>query len=149
MTDAAAVVYRVFDASGRLLYVGCTVDFAARLREHSAHAPWWVFHDRVDSTRYTTRGEAAKAEAIAITTEHPRWNMRGRSDAHPDGKAYAYTNASWLDYDRDVSMRHRELVGEEQRLLAAIRKVRMGLAGVRAEAESIKNGFVLEDEGVA
>lgn len=149
MTDFAAHVYRAFDASGRLLYVGCTVDLAARSAEHSKTAPWWLFHDRIVAVGYADHQEALAAEEAAIAAEHPRWNMRGRSLEHPDGRATSSANSQWLDYDRDVSKRHRQLASEEQHLLKALRKVRMGLAGVRIEAETIKNGFVLGDEAVA
>lgn len=151
MTDDTfeAHVYRAFDASGRLLYVGCSVDLEGRLREHSRSAHWWLFQDRIVAVGYPTREEAAEAEETAIGAEHPRWNMQGRSLEHPDGRATNATNSNWLDYDRDVAKRHRALTSEEQRLLKALRKVRMGLAGTRIEAEAIKNGFVLDDEEVA
>lgn len=145
----SAHVYRAFDASGRLLYVGCTVELESRLKAHSSSAQWWLFHDRVESEWFSSHDVALEAEAAAIHAEHPRWNMQGRSEGHPDGHASTALNSQWLDYDRDVSKRHRSLVGEEQRLLKSLRKVRMGLAGVRAEAEAIKNGFVLDDEDVA
>lgn len=148
MTDAAHV-YRAFDATGRLLYVGCTVDLEARLREHSKSAPWWLFHVEVKTVGYASHEKALMAEEDAIAAEHPRWNMRGRSLEHPDGRATNAGNSEWLDYDRDVSKRHGMLVSEEQRLLKLLRKVRMGLAGVRGEVEAIKNGFVLDDEDVA
>lgn len=146
---SAAHVYRAFDASGRLLYVGCSVEVENRLRQHSTNAQWWLFHDRITTEEFPTKAEGLEAEALAILTEHPRWNMQGRSDIHPDGKANSWTTAKWLDYDRDVSNRCRALNREEQRLLSALRKVRMGLAGVRLEAEAIKNGFVLDGEDAA
>lgn len=145
----SAHVYRVYDASGRLLYVGCSVEVETRLAAHSTSATWWLFHDRVETEEFPTHQEALEAEATAIATEHPRWNMQGRSPDHPDGRATNSNHAKWLDYDRDVSKRHRRLIQEEQRLLTALRKVRMGLSGVRMEAEAIRNGLVLEDEETA
>jgi hypothetical protein len=148
-TEHAAHVYRAFDAAGRLLYVGCSIELDARLRQHSQNAQWWLFKDRVVAVGYPTHQEALDAEAEAIATEHPRWNMQGRSPDHPDGKASSWVTARWLDYDRDVANRHRKLLAEEQRLLSALRKVRMGLQGVRLEADAIKNGFTLDDEEIA
>lgn len=147
--SAAAHVYRVYDASGRLLYVGCSVEVETRLHAHSQSATWWLFHDRIETEGFRTHEAALEAEAEAIATEHPRWNMQGRSPDHPDGKATNNNHARWLDYDREVSRRHRQLVSEEGRLLSALRKVRMGLQGARIEADAIKNGFVLDDEEVA
>lgn len=36
-------VYRVFDASGVPLYVGCTNNVRRRLGEHRRHSDWWPF----------------------------------------------------------------------------------------------------------
>jgi Nuclease subunit of the excinuclease complex len=142
-------VYRAFDSSGRLLYVGCSVNVESRLRYHEQHSRWWLFHERVESEKFPTRALAAEAEAVAIATEHPRWNMQGRSDAHPDGKCNDIHRAPWLDYEQDVWSRHRDLVEDERRLIGQIRRVRMGLAGVRAEVDAIKSGFVLDDQEIA
>lgn len=140
----SAYVYRASDASGRLLYVGCSVDVEARLRYHEANAQWWPFHESVAVEEFATQKEALAAEAVAIATEHPRWNMAGRSDDHPDGKCNTVQQAHWLDYERDVSRRHRSLIAEEQRLLRALRKVRMGLAGTRLEVACLRDGFAID-----
>jgi len=142
-------VYRAFDASGRLLYVGCSVDVDGRLNYHRDNASWWLFHDRIEVESFDTRDDAAEAEARAIATEHPRWNMQGRSQDHPDGFAHSLRGAHWLEYEADVARRTRQLMQDEASLLRKIRKVRMGLAGVRAEAEAIKSGLISIDEDVA
>lgn len=144
-----AHVYRAFDAAGRLLYVGCSVSVEARLRQHETNSLWWVFKDRVEGEWFDDQDEALQAEAEAIATEHPRWNMVGRSDEHPDGQCSSVNQAKWLDYDRDVASRHRSLLGQEARLLREIRKVRMGLAGTRLEVQSISGGYEFEMGDVA
>lgn len=78
-------VYRAFDANDRLLYVGQTVSVETRLRAHERHSPWFIFMARVEQVAYPTREGALEAEAEAIATEFPRWNVHGRSPEHPDG----------------------------------------------------------------
>lgn len=95
----SAVVYRAFDAEDRLLYVGCTIDLEPRLRHHEDNSPWWPFQVRIETEGYVTRAEAAEAEAVAIATEHPRWNVKGRSPEHPDGPLNSRFNAPHLQFE--------------------------------------------------
>lgn len=145
---SAAQVYRAFDVSGRLLYVGCSVDADARLVQHSKQADWWVFVDRIEREDFSSRDDALAAEAGAIATEHPRWNMVGRSQDHPDGFAASVGRADWLAYERDVARRRRALIAEEATLLREIRRARMAIAGVNAEITAINGGLEI-DENVA
>lgn len=79
-------VYRVFDLGGTLLYVGSTFDLDSRLRAHEQSAPWWPFKADVLTRIFVDEREARAAELAAIATEHPRWNVIGRSPEHPDGQ---------------------------------------------------------------
>lgn len=135
----SATVYRAFDAFGQLLYVGCTVDADVRLAAHAKTAGWWVFHERITRTEYPAQDEASDAEAKAIATEHPRWNHQGRTVPKPAG----------VEYEKDVARRLRGLESDEAALLRKLKKIRMGLAGVRAEVAAIKGGYVFDDEQVA
>lgn len=67
-------VYRVFDASGSLLYVGCSVNVFARLKEHRKWAVWWADAVRGSVHRYPDRQHALGVEARAIRDEKPRDN---------------------------------------------------------------------------
>ena len=65
-------VYRLFDESGQLLYVGCTYDYLKRLREHSRDNPhWFPLVDSISVQKYTSPGEAYRAEAAAHASEAP------------------------------------------------------------------------------
>jgi hypothetical protein len=66
-------VYRFFDATGQVLYIGSTISIARRRKQHTT-APWWpaVAAERVD--QYPTRAEAATAEVRAIKAELPLHN---------------------------------------------------------------------------
>lgn len=68
-----SAVYRMFDLSGHLLYVGASGQPLARVAEHG-HKDWWRDVVRVDIAHYPTLREALAAEGSAIETEAPRYN---------------------------------------------------------------------------
>lgn len=72
-------VYRLFDESGALLYVGKTYNVRARLftstTSHAATKEWFGFVSRARIAAYKTEAEALEAEAWAIKTEAPRHNV--------------------------------------------------------------------------
>lgn len=74
-----AVVYRVYDAEGRLLYVGCTKDPVTRLRSHFGQArtptPWWRLSANYSIEAFNSHKAALAAEARAIVAEHPMFNV--------------------------------------------------------------------------
>lgn len=70
-------VYRCYDAQDRLLYVGCSYNPVARLRQHKSERKSWV--SRVARTRMTVwpdRRKALDMERLAIETEHPLHNRQ-------------------------------------------------------------------------
>jgi predicted GIY-YIG superfamily endonuclease len=80
--NRATVVYRFFDRTGRLLYVGITYDPAERWKHHAAKTRWW--RDAADNTLewYGTRAEAERAEQVAIRYEKPLYNKAGSANAY-------------------------------------------------------------------
>ncbi|MFD7867346.1 GIY-YIG nuclease family protein [Streptomyces sp. NPDC059783] len=74
-TDDEASVYRVYDASGALLYVGMGRNPMNRWASHSAQHAWW---HRARSYRvewFATRKEALAEELRAIREEAPECNI--------------------------------------------------------------------------
>lgn len=69
-------VYRIFDNSGRLLYIGMG-DGRARLKSHLRSKPWRhdIDQDKIVVTWFDTRVEATEAETRAIQTERPVYNV--------------------------------------------------------------------------
>lgn len=69
-------LYRLFDAEGRLLYVGIAFDPPDRWRGHAREKSWWpdVVERRVEW--HETRHAAGAAEISAIQTEKPLYNVR-------------------------------------------------------------------------
>lgn len=73
--QARGTLYRFFDASDRLLYVGATSLLAGRVAGHRKQAKWWDVAVMCRMERYSTLREALRAEAVAIATEHPIHNI--------------------------------------------------------------------------
>ncbi len=67
-------LYRRFDESHRLLYVGISDDLPGRLRWHERHSAWTVFVVHRTVEWFATREQAGCAEIRAIQTEGPLFN---------------------------------------------------------------------------
>lgn len=68
-------VYRIFDAHGNLLYVGCAVNVFSRFRGHRPYAQWWNESDTAVVEQYANRHLARHMEAVIIRDEKPRYNV--------------------------------------------------------------------------
>lgn len=76
-TERETAVYKMFDADGRLLYVGMTVDLKARYREHKMCKQWWerVDHAKTKVMWFDNRAEASEMEIALIQHEDPEGNI--------------------------------------------------------------------------
>ena len=68
-------LYRFYDRSDVLLYVGITVDPGARFKKHGGDKSWWGQVDRIGIEHFATRKEALEAERKAIKEEQPLHNV--------------------------------------------------------------------------
>lgn len=68
-------LYRHFDADGRLLYVGISLNAVARLCQHRRDAHWFGDIARIDIEWHPSRTAADKAEREAIVAECPLHNV--------------------------------------------------------------------------
>lgn len=71
-------LYRHFDADGKLLYVGVSLNAVARLSQHKLNAGWFGQIASVTIEWLGSRHAALDAELRAIRTETPAWNKVGR-----------------------------------------------------------------------
>jgi hypothetical protein len=73
-------IYRMFDATGALLYVGCTNQIRPRLIAHGCVNPWY---ERVVDVKLELvgpdRAEALKKERAVIVSENPELNKNKRA----------------------------------------------------------------------
>lgn len=88
-----AVVYRLYDADYRLLYVGQSVNLAQRLATHGREKQWWSDVDTISVEHFPSKDAAARAERRALCSEAPRYNVQnvpgGRERRKPRGTAVA------------------------------------------------------------
>jgi hypothetical protein len=96
--DGETTLYRFYDASGVLLYVGITCKPYLRFATHRKRTDWWELADSCQLERFPTRAAALGAETDAIalaqrslyasrpTFSRP-WTPRpsGRGLAEPSG----------------------------------------------------------------
>lgn len=68
-------LYRFYDRSDVLLYVGITVDLPSRVSNHRKEKPWWMDVHHITIQHFDTRGDALAAEYEAIRTEGPLYNI--------------------------------------------------------------------------
>lgn len=118
--NATHHVYRYFNESGDLLYVGCSMDLQTRERHHAVASEWFSMVTRRTEVAYPDFASARQAEKDAIRAEMPRHNrMFYRSTAWgdpPDGGGLSarLARAIWM------LMEARELTPSE---LAANSKI--------------------------
>lgn len=87
--DLEGVVYRVYDANDRLLYIGCTSGLKQRLEKHKYATPWWkeVDHLEFDGPLHLWLAAAVEKHQIAALAPvynrlgNPRRGWRGRGSA--------------------------------------------------------------------
>jgi hypothetical protein len=77
-------LYRHFDASGRLLYVGISLCAVYRLSQHRLKSGWYCDIARVDIERHKSLAHARYAEAMAIRDEKPLHNKARPAPIDPD-----------------------------------------------------------------
>jgi S-DNA-T family DNA segregation ATPase FtsK/SpoIIIE len=72
-------VYRLYDSSGELLYIGKTVHPNQRFREHSEEQMWWSEVDMSKTTIdwYPSGAWASRVEIASIRSERPKYNIVG------------------------------------------------------------------------
>lgn len=81
---SAAVVYRMRDAQGDLLYVGCSTQLPGRLQTHAREKGWWDDIARIDVEHFDSHAEAVAAEVLAIAAEQPLHNTHFKNLVNPD-----------------------------------------------------------------
>lgn len=74
------VVYRIFDAWGDLLYVGCTENYPRRLSQHRHSAEWYEEMAYRKLKYYSSREYAEAVEARAIWMLQPEYNVTHQKD---------------------------------------------------------------------
>lgn len=69
-------VYRLYDANDRLLYVGCSYNFAQRIDQHCHYQDWGRQVASATCVHFDSKDDALAVELEAQKTEHPIHNAR-------------------------------------------------------------------------
>lgn len=109
------VVYRLFDAAGRLVYVGMTGNLGRRLADHADKA-WFLAVTSITLERFTNAAEAALAEDTAIDTENPLINQKGLSKEEADRRARVKRVRISSEKLREAEERRQRAAEEKQRI---------------------------------
>lgn len=92
MTQGACQVYRHFDATGGLLYVGVSLSSVNRLSQHRK-SPWFNRITTQKVEHFPTRADALAAETEAIRTENPQFNVHHKRVAEPEPTPTPYESS--------------------------------------------------------
>lgn len=69
-------LYRFYDVNDRLLYVGISSNWIARLRSHEKQSHFFVLAHTIRIEHFASREAVEQAEITAIQTEKPIFNRR-------------------------------------------------------------------------
>lgn len=75
MTDSTHVLYRFYNATGQLLYVGITMNPPQRFKSHGGGKEWWSQVAGITVESYNSRADLEGAERRAIQVERPLYNI--------------------------------------------------------------------------
>lgn len=120
-------LYRHFDAAGRLLYVGISLNSVMRLSQHKLHSQWFAQIAHVEVETFPNRAAALQAERRAIAVEKPQHNIAGRTwgagepeltvDTPRLARAALIARVVRLVYTRDEAARELHLSSQAIRVL--------------------------------
>jgi hypothetical protein len=104
MTSGRTWLYRHFDATGTLLYVGIAKSVDRRTEWHRYNSPWF---DQVAATEviwFNTRAEAEIAEAAAIVAECPLFNVMHAKSRHETAVSDFIYSIGRAEFERSVGV---------------------------------------------
>lgn len=82
-TKREPILYRWWDAEGRLLYVGKSISVFSRIQQHRRNSKFFPEASTMTIERFGTEKELAVAEIAAIRTEGPLYNIAGSIGGEP------------------------------------------------------------------
>lgn len=108
----SGVLYRMRDADGDLLYVGCTMNPVTRFPEHKGKE-WFTQVASIDLEHFDKREQAGEAERVAIKEENPKFN-RQRNPGRPrtEDEINEMVAKRWQAEDVDIA--HEQALKFEQ-----------------------------------
>lgn len=80
MNNKKHALYRHYDKSGTLLYIGISNSVLVRLSRHKHSSSWLEDAVRMDTEYFKDKPTAEREEALAIKREKPKFNIRYNND---------------------------------------------------------------------
>jgi len=77
--EVKTCLYRAFDKEKKLLYVGISLNWNTRLKQHAKDSLWFVDVSEISIQWFETRDKALSAEKDAIKREKPEYNVAHNS----------------------------------------------------------------------
>lgn len=106
------VLYRFYDVTGSLLYVGITVSLWNRLPNHQATKAWYGDIVTIKVEHFPDRDTARAAETEAIRAERPRHNVHHNGDTdrkpRPVRNPHRYRLPEWTFASRESGYERTE-----------------------------------------
>jgi predicted GIY-YIG superfamily endonuclease len=102
-------LYRFFDADDRLLYVGISKFFEARLKQHYRNSSWFFDSATCTLEHFETREQVEHAESLAIRTENPIHNKAGKPGYESPLDHFAKLK-NWTYSDIQADDNHKPLI---------------------------------------
>ncbi|MCD9196042.1 GIY-YIG nuclease family protein [Streptomyces albireticuli] len=132
-------LYRLYGADKRLLYVGISHDPESRFKRHRRKKPWWHEVDGISIHWYDARHKAGVAEANAIATENPRYNVQGTAAYREQVRATSMAISPEKIRNRGVGLRARTL---QMRTLRDLLEQGVPEAEAREQAKLARERYV-------
>lgn len=92
------LLYRFYDAAGRLLYVGVTANLPQRLRGHGKR-DWWQDVRTMHAEPHRGRRAVLAAERAAIEQERPLHNVRMNGGTAVKSRRVVACRHGWVEPD--------------------------------------------------
>lgn len=108
LNERPHALYRFFNPSGTLLYIGITANLPTRLHDHRDDKPWWTTVANITVQHYPDRETVLAAEKAAIIAEKPLHNIThngGQPGGTPTPRPGTITE--WTFHNRDHHSFHR------------------------------------------
>ena len=72
------ILYRLYDHTEQLLYIGITTHLPSRIGQHKRTKKWWPEVRDITIEHHATRQQAEQHERDAIKNENPKYNVTGK-----------------------------------------------------------------------
>ncbi|TXL84680.1 hypothetical protein [Streptomyces sp. IB2014 016-6] len=122
-----AAVYRLYDASGVLLYIGSAYDPEERCKAHRSK-PWWRQVSRRTDEWYVGRNTAYREELKAVAVEGSKHNSMG-------APSYRTPSTEAVRRRKELAPLRQKLLEESREVDRAVRQECRDSGGLADEAE--------------